>query len=107
MTVTDTSPLGGAGPTAPTIVHLSGELDIVTCQPLRCELRGVLRYSSDLLILDLAGVTFCDACGLAVLIDIQRRARQRGIVLALAAPRPCVSRLLHIAGLDRSLPIVV
>jgi anti-sigma B factor antagonist len=107
MTVTDTAPLGGAGPAEPTTVQLSGELDLVTCPVLRDELHSVLRSSTRLLVLDLSGVTFCDACGLSLLIDLQRCARQRGIVLALTQPRPCVSRLLRISGLERSFPFVV
>ena len=107
MTVTDTAPLGGAGPAEPTTVQLSGELDLVTCPELREELLHVLRSSSRMLVLDLSGVTFCNACGLSLLIDLQRCARQRGIILALTQPRPCVSRLLHISGLDRTFPFVV
>ncbi len=106
MTVTDAAPLGGAGPIEPTTVQLSGELDLLTCPAVRDELLNVLRSSNRLLVIDLAGVTFCDACGLSLLIDVQRCARQRGVVLALARPRPCVSRVLHISGLERSFPLV-
>jgi hypothetical protein len=55
--------------------------------------------------IDLSGVSFCDATGLAVLIGTQRRARARGITVRLAAPRPQMTRLLRITGLDRSLTI--
>ncbi|WP_240777245.1 STAS domain-containing protein [Nonomuraea basaltis] len=101
-----TSPLGVAGPSAPTIVRLSGEIDVFTTQALRQQLLNTLRYSTSLLILDLSEVSFCDASGLTVLVGIQDRARAQGITLALTAPRPCMSRLLHITGLDRCLPMV-
>lgn len=42
----------------------------------------------------------------AVLVGIQHRARAQGITVALAAPRPYMSQLLRITGLDRSLPMV-
>ncbi|MFE3451320.1 STAS domain-containing protein [Nonomuraea sp. NPDC059194] len=106
MTVIDASPLGRAGPSAPTTVHLSGEIDIFTSKALRLKLLGALRHSTSLLVLDLSQVSFCDATGLAVMVGIQRRARAQGITLALTAPRPYMSRLLHITGLDRSLPMV-
>jgi anti-sigma B factor antagonist len=91
---------------AATTIHLSGVIDIFTSHALRERLLRALRSSTNLLILDLSGVSFGDACGLAVLVGIQRRARSMGITLALAAPRPHVSKLLHLTGLDRNLPLV-
>ncbi|WP_214104045.1 STAS domain-containing protein [Acrocarpospora catenulata] len=106
MNVIDPSPLGLAGPSAPTIIRLSGDIDILTSPELRQRLTSTLSYSTSLLILDLSGVTFCDASGLSVLVGIQNRARTMGITLALTAPRPSMSQLLRNTGLDRSLPMV-
>ncbi|MEO3876530.1 STAS domain-containing protein [Nonomuraea sp. B12E4] len=106
MIVADAFPLGRADRSAPTIVRLSGELDIFTSPALRSRLLGTLNSSTSLLILDLSGVSFCDASGLAVMVGIQRRARSMGTALALIAPRPFMSKLLRITGLDRSLPIM-
>jgi anti-anti-sigma factor len=90
---------------APTVIRLSGEIDIFTSQALRERLRNVLRYSTNTLILDLSDVSFCDASGLAVLVGTQRRARSMGITLTLTSPRPNMCRLLRITGLDRSLTV--
>ena len=106
MTVIDTAPLGVTSPSGPTTVRLSGEIDILTSAALRRQLMGTLHYSTSMLILDLSDVSFCDPSGLAVLIGIQRRARAQGITLALTAPRPFMSRLLHLTGLDRRLPML-
>ncbi|GAA3228215.1 STAS domain-containing protein [Nonomuraea helvata] len=106
MTVIDTSPPGVAGPSAPTTVHLSGEIDIFSSGALREQLLNTLDHSTSLLILDLSEVTFCDASGLAVMIGVQHRARVQGITVMLTAPRPFLSRLLHITGLGRSLPVL-
>ncbi|MBE1588316.1 STAS domain-containing protein [Nonomuraea angiospora] len=106
MTVIDTAPLGVADPSRPTTVRLSGDIDIFTSAALRRQLMDTLHYSTSLLILDLSGVTFCDAGGLGVLVGIQHRARSMGITVALTAPRPFMSRLLRITGLDRGLPMV-
>ncbi|MGW4797295.1 DUF5994 family protein [Nonomuraea sp. NPDC004297] len=106
ITVIDTAPLGMADSSKPTTVHLSGEIDIFTSAALRRQLLSTLNYSTSLLIIDLSGVTFCDAGGVGVLVGIQRRARSMGITLALTAPRPFMSRLLRITGLDRGLPMV-
>lgn len=107
MITIDTAPRGGAGSSPPTVVRLSGEIDIFTSKAMRRRLLKALRHSSSLLVVDLSRVTFCDAGGLAVLVGIQHRARARGVTLALAAPRPQVSRVLHVTGLDRGLPLMV
>ncbi|MGI5164381.1 STAS domain-containing protein [Spirillospora sp. CA-253888] len=86
-----------------TIVALHGELDIASAPELRTHLLGTLQHSARLLILDLGEVTFCDAAGLAVLVAAGRRATEAGVTLHLANPRPQVTRLLLITGLDRGL----
>ncbi|WP_188195714.1 STAS domain-containing protein [Nonomuraea sp. SYSU D8015] len=106
MTVINATPLGGADASAPTTVHLSGEIDIFTSKAFRRHLLNALTSSTRLLILDLSQVSFCDSSGLAVLVGIHHRARARGITLALANPRPYVSEILRITGLDRALPMM-
>jgi anti-anti-sigma factor len=88
-----------------TIARLKGDLDIATTPALRERLLSVLSPGVRLLVIDLSGVSFCDAAGLAVMIGTQRRARARGITVRLAAPRPQMAELLRITGLDRSLTI--
>jgi anti-sigma B factor antagonist len=88
---------------ARTIISLHGEVDIATAPVLRERLLSALRPGLRLLIVDLSGVSFCDAAGLAVLAGMQRRAGALGITLRLAAPRPQVTKLLCITGLDRYL----
>ncbi|XVQ85384.1 DUF5994 family protein [Microbispora siamensis] len=106
ISIRDPAPLGRADPSAPTTIRLSGEIDIFTSPDLREDLLDVLRYSRSLLILDLSGVAECDACGLGVLVGIQRRAKTMGIILSLTAARPYLSRLLHVTGLDRTIPML-
>ncbi|HEU5158809.1 MAG TPA: STAS domain-containing protein [Streptosporangiaceae bacterium] len=90
---------------AHTIARLSGELDVATAPALRERLAALLRLRMPLLVLDLSGVSFCDAAGLAVLIGAQRRATPLGTTLRLVAPRSQVAKVLHVTGLDRSLKI--
>jgi anti-anti-sigma factor len=92
-------------PAARTIVRLAGALDFADAPALRERLIGMLHPGTRLLVLDLSRVPSCDPAGLAVLIGIQRRARQLGIVLRLAAPSLPVATLLRLTGLDRSLTI--
>lgn len=85
------------------ISALRGDLDFAAAPALREQLLDALRRSTKLLILDLSGVRFCDASGLAVLVGTQRRAQLLGVTLYLAAPRPQIANVLRITGLDRSL----
>ncbi|MFL6055160.1 MAG: STAS domain-containing protein [Actinoallomurus sp.] len=88
-----------------TIVKLRGDVDIITAPALRERLLRAVRPGMRLLILDLSGVWFCDAAGLAVLMGTQRRATRLGITFHLAAPRLRVAKVLHVTGLDRRLTI--
>jgi len=90
---------------AVTIARLEGELDIATTPALRERLLSVFSPGVRLLIIDLSGVSFGDVSALAVLVATQRRARRLGITVRLAAPRPQVSRLLRITGLDQCFTI--
>ena len=83
-----------------TIVTIGGEIDIARTPVLREELLGLLRPGASRLIVDLSGVTFCDASGLAVLVGVARRAGLLGGSLRLAAPAPLISTVLRLTGLD-------
>ncbi|MEV0386730.1 STAS domain-containing protein [Nonomuraea sp. NPDC050643] len=92
---------------APTLVHLSGDIDIFTTARLRRQLINALGSSTGLLVLDLSQVTFCGAGGLGVLIGVQDRAKARGITLALTGVPPRIARLLRITGLDHHFLIMI
>jgi anti-sigma B factor antagonist len=72
---------------------------------LRERLFGLLRRASELVILDLSGVPFCDASGLGMLVGSHRHATMLGVTLRLTALRPRVARLVYINGMDRVLSI--
>jgi len=88
-----------------TITAISGDLDIARVPAVREQLLGILGPHLSRIVVDLAGVTFCDASGLAVLIGASRRAWLLGGVLRLAAPAPPVTAVLRLTGLDLQLEI--
>lgn len=88
-----------------TIATLSGELDVACTPVLREQLLAVLTPRASRLVVDLAGVSFCDASGLAVLVSTGRRAELLGGVLRLVAPSPAVAVALHASGLLRQFDI--
>ena len=83
-----------------TIATISGEIDIASAPVLREQLLGLLRPHASRIVIDLSGVTFCDASGLAVLVAASRRAGLLGGVLRLAAPAPLTAAVLRLTGLD-------
>jgi anti-sigma B factor antagonist len=97
--------LGFAAQTAGglSIAELTGELDIASAPALRDQLLSLLRPGSNRLVIDLSRVSFCDASGLAVLVNTARRARLLGGFLRLAAVSPQVGRVLNITGLHQHL----
>ena len=58
-----------------------------------------------MLLLDLAGVSFCDARGLSAPVRIANRADTTGCRYGLIAPRPQLVKVLKITGLDQRLPV--
>ena len=83
-----------------TVVTISGELDIASAPVLREQLLGLLRPGASRIVIDLSGVIFCDASGLAVLVGASRRAGLLDGVLRLAAPTPLTATVLRLTGLD-------
>lgn len=82
-----------------TVATISGDLDIARAPELREQLLGLLGPHASRIVIDLSGVTFCDASGLAVLVGVGRRARLLDGVLRLVAPTPPVVTVLHLTGL--------
>lgn len=92
-------------PSRPAIVSVGDALDAGAAPALRERLTGELLRGPDLLVLDLSRVSSCDVVGLAALIGTQRRARQLGLSVRLAAPSPAAANALRSTGLERSFTI--
>ena len=87
------------------VIVIDGELDILTTASLRVRFAETLLSTTESVIIDLSGVLFCDASGLALLVGAQNRAQADGRTVVLAGPREGVSKLLRITGLDRAFTI--
>src|SRR4051794_41894497 len=85
-----------------TVLTITGELDIATTAALQERIVALLDETAVPVIIDLSGVQFCDASGLAMLVRVRRRVVVRGHSVALAGLRPNVSKLLRITGLHRT-----
>ncbi|MGH8867503.1 MAG: STAS domain-containing protein [Actinomycetes bacterium] len=88
------------------VVAISGELDLWTAQTVRLTLRDAVPASGARLVLDLSGVTTCDAAGLAVLVGELRRVPATGGATRLASPSPSVDQVLRATGMGRVVPVL-
>jgi anti-sigma B factor antagonist len=88
------------------IVVVAGELDIYSAPGLRDQLEPAADAGRHL-ILDLAGLRFCDCAGLSLFVRLQQRTRAAGGSLHLAALSGSVRRLITVARLDDVLPVTV
>jgi anti-anti-sigma factor len=87
-------------------VRLEGELDLATVPELKTILYEQLAAGNDV-VLDLSTLEFIDSSGLQVIITSLRAADELPGTLAIHASMPSqVHRLLEIAGLLSSLPLV-
>lgn len=84
------------------VIHIAGELDMLTGPPLKEHLRNVLDARPKRLIVDLSQVAFLGSTGLAVLITARHTATEQGITFQLSGiSHRAVARPLQITGLDR------
>ena len=85
--------------TSASTLAVSGDVDVATAPALEAALDR-----TSIVCVDLAGVSFMDAAGLAVLL---RAHRDRVGGLSVRAPSRCVARLLALTGHDATLHVAV
>ena len=87
-------------PSGTTVLALRGELDVSSAATVRDEVTAALAESPDALVFDLAGLTFMDSSGIAILL-----VAAKAVPVRLRRPSPAVARLIELTGLTRVLPI--
>jgi anti-sigma B factor antagonist len=88
------------------VFHLAGEIDVLTVAKLSTLVNGVLADEPpSRIVLDMAGVTFCDSQGLGTLVVLSRKAQHAQAVLALGNVGDFLLRVLDITGLRSALMI--
>ncbi len=87
-------------------VYLQGEIDHHGARSIMLALdREVCAREPRSLTVDLAGVSFMDSSGIAVLLRCLRRMEETGGTMAVRGTPPQARRVLSAAGLDRILPV--
>jgi anti-anti-sigma factor len=87
--------------TGPAVWWLCGELDAAGVPGIVDRLVSV---DGDV-ELDCSGLTFVDAGGLRLLVEVHRSCERRGAKLAIVDPAPCVMRLIRLTGLGALLTV--
>jgi anti-anti-sigma factor len=85
---------------APVILDIVGEICRETVPAIRSAALDAMPSSTRRLVLDLRHVTFLDAGGLSLIVELDQRCRQGHGRLELRRPPCSAARLLQIAGLD-------
>jgi len=88
------------------IVTVGGEIDMLTVPRLSKAVTDILNAEPPpRVILDLAGVTFCDSQGLGTLVVLSRRATMQQSCVVLINVGAFLRRVLDITGLRGALMI--
>jgi anti-anti-sigma factor len=87
------------------VLHLAGEIDVLTVTNLSALVNETLADPPPRIVLDMAGITFCDSQGLGTLVVLSRKAQHARAVLALTNVGDFLMRVLDITGLRSALMI--
>lgn len=88
------------------VIELAGEIDVLTVAELSTVVNELLGDDQpNRIVLDMAGVTFCDSQGLGTLVVLSRKAQHAQVVLALTNVGDFLMRVLDITGLRSALMI--
>ena len=86
------------------VVHVDGEVDMVTAPALESQVVTLLGERPRVLVIDLTSVRFFSSAGLAVLA-LAHRAADEGTELRVVAADPAVLRPMELTGLTEDLLI--
>ncbi|MGN9838578.1 STAS domain-containing protein [Nonomuraea sp. H19] len=88
------------------ILRLEGELDVNALPVLREHMQHIWDLPPrPFLILDLAGVAFCDSMGMNELVSVLQRCEARGTRLLLGGVQGVMARVLSITGLRHAFEV--
>ena len=87
------------GPDGVQVLHVAGELDVLTAPPLSSDLSSLVGGATSI-VLDLTAVSFLDSTGVRFVDEAAREAARRGAGFRVVAPVGTPSRrLLELLGM--------
>lgn len=85
------------------VVHVSGELDVLTAPLLWGALEEAIAGGHGSVVIDLAETTFVDSMGLGVIVRAWKRLGEAQRPLSLRSLQPPVRKVFEVTGLDSAL----
>ncbi len=85
----------------PNVLPLDGEIDLHVSPQISASLAAMIKKKPAKLVVDLAGVTYIDSSGLAILIEAMQGVGAYGGKFALAGLQESVRPIFEIARLDQ------
>lgn len=82
-------------------VDVIGEIDIYTANKLKETLIDLLNEKNTDIRMNCEELDYIDSTGLGVLIGALKRLKQDNKNITIANPKPNISKLLHITGLNK------
>jgi anti-anti-sigma factor len=86
-------------------VRFIGELDMAAVEQAHGEAIEVLDRTAGALVVDLSRLTFCDASGIRLLLQLDSETKARGRTMVLRHPTTFLDRVFQLAGVSESLTI--
>jgi anti-anti-sigma factor len=87
------------------VLEIIGDLDYSNASELRERVAALTLRPGQRLVLDLAGMEFCDSSGITALLAARTHAQAAKADIALAAVPAHTLRVLGIVGLDQIFPL--
>lgn len=82
------------------VIGLSGDVDLSAVANVRSAFHEAINDGWTTVLVDLTEVTFVDSATLGILVGLHRRCRELDGACVLVGPRPEVSRIITLSGLD-------
>ncbi|OKH65881.1 anti-sigma factor antagonist [Mycobacterium sp. SWH-M1] len=82
------------------ILHVEGDLDVLTAPTLGTHLDVALSGALTLLIVDITGVGFLSSAGISMLVETHRLTERAGISLRVVAEGSATARPLRMMNID-------
>jgi anti-sigma B factor antagonist len=88
------------------VIALHGEFDYATAQEVRGAISAVLGPRDiDVIVVDLAGVTFLDSTGVGTLVVARRICADFNVEFRVSDPNPFISKLFTVVGVAEILGV--
>jgi anti-sigma B factor antagonist len=86
------------------VLMVAGEIDMYTAPRLGEQIFELIDEGTQPLVVDLAGVSFCDSTGLNLAAAARKHAACHGVVFACAGLNARVDRVFRMTGLHKLIP---